>query len=148
MLITNKSRYAALALFDLASNSNSGHVNLSELSGRYGISVSYLEQIFARLRTEGLVASARGPGGGYRLARPATSIRLAEILALFDRDDSDEPGPAVTSGNGTSQRMWRQFDNRLRTFLTTLTLADLMSTGNGSRTTSGSKSRSLASTSL
>lgn len=143
MLITNKTRYAALALFDLASQASSEHISLAELSNRYGISVSYLEQIFMRLRAHGLVTSARGPGGGYRLAHPANIIRLADILTLFDKDDAGDPG-APTPGSDIPQRMWQQLDDRMRAFLATLTLADLLPSGQSASLKSATGPKHLA----
>ena len=80
MRLTTKGRYAVTAMLDLALHASRGPVSLNDISGRQGISLSYLEQLFAKLRRSGLVASVRGPGGGYRLSREDTSINVAEIV--------------------------------------------------------------------
>jgi Rrf2 family iron-sulfur cluster assembly transcriptional regulator len=134
MLITNKSRYATLALCDLAAQTGHELVSLAELADHYQISVSYLEQIFAKLRTRGLVSSARGPGGGYRLAREADTIALVDILALFDRDETED-GQSAAAGKAVPQRMWRTFDSELRNFLSGLTLGDLLASSSTARQT-------------
>jgi Rrf2 family iron-sulfur cluster assembly transcriptional regulator len=132
MLITNKSRYATLALFDLAAQPGHELVSLAALADRYGISVSYLEQIFAKLRAQGLVTSARGPGGGYRLAREAGAIALVDILALFDRDENGD-GQSIIAGKEVPHQMWQAFDSELRGFLSQLTLGDLLTTSSSAR---------------
>lgn len=132
MLITNKARYAMLALCDLAAQPRHEHVSLAEFADRYQISVSYLEQIFAILRTRSLVSSARGPGGGYRLAREADTIALADILGLFNRDETGN-GQHSNAGKTVSQRMWRVFDGELRNFLSGLTLGDLLTKSSSTR---------------
>ena len=80
MRLTTKGRYAVTAMLDLALRSDKGPVSLAEISGRQGISLSYLEQLFAKLRSNDLVSSVRGPGGGYRLSRDATQISVAQII--------------------------------------------------------------------
>ena len=136
MLITNKSRYATLAMFDLALRAEHDPVNIADIAQRHGISVSYLEQIFAKLRGHNLITSMRGPGGGYRLARQPDTITLTEILHLFDREESMEKHGSKTGPTDTGQ-MWEQLDKKMRVFLGALTLADLAPTA-----TPGQKSRS------
>ena len=80
MRLTTKGRYAVTAMLDLALHEGGGPVSLSDISGRQEISLSYLEQLFARLRRSGLVSSVRGPGGGYRLQRPGAEISVASII--------------------------------------------------------------------
>ena len=80
MRLTTKGRYAVTAMLDLALRTDKGPVSLAEISGRQGISLSYLEQLFARLRSNDLVSSVRGPSGGYRLSRDATLISVAQII--------------------------------------------------------------------
>ena len=80
MRLTTKGRYAVTAMLDLSINSTQGPVNLSDISRRQDISLSYLEQLFAKLRRRKLVSSVRGPGGGYRLGRSDKQIHVAEII--------------------------------------------------------------------
>jgi Rrf2 family iron-sulfur cluster assembly transcriptional regulator len=79
MRLTTKGRYAVTAMLDLAIHYKEGPITLADISKRQGISLSYLEQLFSRLRKNGLVDSARGPGGGYRLSRAATEICVADV---------------------------------------------------------------------
>ena len=97
MKLTSKGRYAVTAMLDLALHAQQGPVTLAGISERQGISLSYLEQLFTRLRKQGLVASTRGPGGGYRLARPASEIRVVDILSAVD-----ETVNAMHKGAGAS----------------------------------------------
>ncbi|STQ09962.1 DNA-binding transcriptional regulator IscR [Enterobacter cloacae] len=80
MRLTSKGRYAVTAMLDVALNSEAGPVPLADISERQGISLSYLEQLFSRLRKNGLVSSVRGPGGGYLLGKDAAVLRLAKSL--------------------------------------------------------------------
>ena len=84
MKLTTKGRYAVTAILDLALHREQGPVNLAEISNRQAISLSYLEQLFSRLRKFGLVSSARGPGGGYLLGREATEITIADVIGAVD----------------------------------------------------------------
>ena len=80
MRLTTKGRYAVTAMLDLALHKNQGPISLADISRRQAISLSYLEQLFAKLRKSSLVSSVRGPGGGYELERSAASIYIAEII--------------------------------------------------------------------
>ncbi|MEE9158647.1 MAG: Fe-S cluster assembly transcriptional regulator IscR [Gammaproteobacteria bacterium] len=93
MRLTTKGRYAVTAMLDLALHDDEGPITLADISLRQGISLSYLEQLFSRLRKHGLVASARGPGGGYRLGRSVDDISLAHIINAVD-----EPVDATRCG--------------------------------------------------
>ena len=84
MRLTTKGRYAVTAMLDLALNAKDHPITLADISQRQGISLSYLEQLFAKLRKRGLVASARGPGGGYRLSRDANDISVAQVITAVD----------------------------------------------------------------
>ena len=84
MRLTTKGRYAVTAMLDLALHNERGPISLSEISERQSISLSYLEQLFARLKREGLVASTRGPGGGYSLNRKADAIDIATVISAVD----------------------------------------------------------------
>lgn len=84
MRLTTKGRYAVTAMLDLALNAKDRPITLADISQRQGISLSYLEQLFSKLRKQGLVASARGPGGGYRLSRGASDINVAQVISAVD----------------------------------------------------------------
>lgn len=84
MRLTTKGRYAVTAMLDLALHYKDGPITLADISRRQGISLSYLEQLFSRLRKSGLVDSARGPGGGYRLSRDASEICVADVITAVD----------------------------------------------------------------
>lgn len=84
MRLSTKGRYAVTAMLDLAIHAGKGPVTLADISQCQGISLSYLEQLFAKLRREGLVEGVRGPGGGYRLAKPAAAISIADIIVAVD----------------------------------------------------------------
>lgn len=86
MKLSTKGRYAVTAMMDLALHQQRGPVTLAEISQCQGISLSYLEQLFARLRRHGLVTGVRGPGGGYRLAREAGAISVADIIVAVDEN--------------------------------------------------------------
>src|SRR5579863_7824354 len=93
MRLTTKGRYAVTAMLDLAIHYEAGAVTLADIAHRQNISLSYLEQLFARLRRGGLVGSVRGPGGGYTLARPPGSISVAQILtAIAENMDATRCG--------------------------------------------------------
>ena len=97
MKLSTKGRYAMVALADIALQPSDQLVTLGEISERQDISLPYLEQLFVKLRRAELVSSVRGPGGGYRLARPASDIRVVEVLSAVD-----ETVDAMTKGAGAS----------------------------------------------
>ena len=99
MKLSTKGRYAMIALTDLAAQGPDRLVSLSEIAERQDISLAYLEQLFVKLRRAEIVDSVRGPGGGYRLARPVEQIRISEILAAVD-----ETMDALARGAGASRR--------------------------------------------
>ena len=84
MRLTSKGRYAVTAMLDVALHSHQGPVPLADISERQGISLSYLEQLFSRLRKHGLVASVRGPGGGYLLGKESSAIAVGEVITAVD----------------------------------------------------------------
>ena len=84
MRLTTKGRFAVTAMMDLALRGGAGPVTLAEISARQRISLSYLEQLFGKLRRHGLVSSVRGPGGGYRLAKPTQEVAVADIILAVD----------------------------------------------------------------
>ncbi|HKK14364.1 MAG TPA: Rrf2 family transcriptional regulator [Gammaproteobacteria bacterium] len=128
MKLSTKGRHAITAMMELALRQHRGPVTLADISVEQAISVSYLEQLFARLRKSGLVTGLRGPGGGYCLRRPAKDISIAEILAAVD-DAVQSPGAAtdpsqVTGEIPESVSLWRQLSNRIYGYLDSITLAD------------------------
>jgi Rrf2 family iron-sulfur cluster assembly transcriptional regulator len=106
MRLTTKGRFAVTAMVDLAMRGDNGPVTLAAISERQKISLSYLEQLFGKLRRNNIVKSVRGPGGGYRLARPAAQIPVSEIILAVDepldatqcegRGDCSEGNPCIT----------------------------------------------------
>ena len=91
MRLTTKGRYAVTAMLDLALHAAVGPVSLADISERQGISISYLEQLFAKLRRNGLVRSVRGPGGGYQLSRDSDDIDVAAVIAAVDESVDATP---------------------------------------------------------
>ncbi len=130
MRISARGRYAVTAMLDLALHHGQGPVRLSNISARQGISLSYLEQLFARLRRHQLVASVRGPGGGYRLARPAEKISVAAVIEAVNEDtDTTRCGGAGNCQQGEmclTHHLWMDLSDRIRHFLHNLSLGDLV----------------------
>ena len=135
MKLSTKGRYAMVALSDLALQPEGALVSLSEVSRRQHISLPYLEQLFVKLRRAGLVESVRGPGGGYRLARPASEIRVAEVLGAVDETvDAMHKGAGASGGTSGSKaqsltnRLWEGLSAHVYVFLHQTRLSDV--TGN------------------
>jgi Rrf2 family transcriptional regulator, iron-sulfur cluster assembly transcription factor len=130
MKLTTKGRYAVTAMLDLALHYEQGAVTLSDIARRQGISLSYLEQLFARLRRNGLVDSVRGPGGGYNLALPPSSISVAQIvIAINENIDATRCGGEKNCDGEErclTHNLWEDLSLRIREFLDGITLADLV----------------------
>lgn len=135
MKLSTKGRYAVTALADIALNGGMGAVTLADIAGRQDISVAYLEQLFVRLRRAGLVTSARGPGGGYRLAQPAAETRIADVMAAVDeRLNAMGCGGRVDAGEGCGKsreaclthNLWEQLSAHVHVFLSRTTIADVV----------------------
>jgi len=123
MRVGTKGRYAAVALIDIIRHSHKGPVALGEVAQRQRISLSYLEQLFAMLRRAGLVVASRGPGGGYRVHRPAEDIALAEVFrAVEDVANPGESGRDWADGPGS--HVWASLDQHIAAFLEKVSLAD------------------------
>ncbi|MBK8453713.1 MAG: Fe-S cluster assembly transcription factor [Thiofilum sp.] len=131
MKLSTKGRYAVTAMLDLALHDHKGPVTLADISNCQGISLSYLEQLFARLRKEGLVEGVRGPGGGYRLGRPANQITIAQIIdAVDEKIDATrcQGGPGCHGGEKClTHQLWADLSDQLYKFLDDLTLANFVS---------------------
>lgn len=127
MRLSTKGRYAVTAMMDLAIHNTSGPVTLAEISSSQGISNSYLEQLFSRLRKQGLVKGVRGPRGGYRLARPASEITVAEIISAVDEKvDATRCGGEENCQEGErclTHELWQDLSARLYNFLDSITLS-------------------------
>lgn len=130
MKLTSKGRYAVTAMLDVALNAQKKPVSLAEVSERQGISLSYLEQLFARLRKHGLVASVRGPGGGYRLGKEPDQISISMVIQAVDEsvDATRCLGDSNCQGGVRclTHTLWRDLSNRISSFLNDITLAELV----------------------
>lgn len=134
MRLSTKGRYAVMAMADLAGHeAGSRPVSLAEIAERQEISLSYLEQLFARLRRGGLVTSVRGPGGGYRLSRTAGEIRIADVILAVDepmsatRCKSGSPkGCTGTSTRCVTHDLWEELGRQIQVFLSSVSLADVV----------------------
>lgn len=130
MRLTTKGRYAVTAMLDLAINHGEGPTALADIAKRQGISLSYLEQLFSRLRKRALVTSVRGPGGGYNLARGASEIFIAEVISAVDENvdttrcsgahNCRENGPCLTHD------LWQDLSDRIYGYLNRISLQDLV----------------------
>ena len=132
MRLTTKGRYAVMAMADLAKNGDERAVSLAEIALRQDISLSYLEQLFARLRRRGLVKSVRGPGGGYRLSKGSGDIAIADIVKAVD-----EPLEAVRCKAGgagcmpggercLTHDLWEALGDHIHDFLAGVSLEDVI----------------------
>ncbi len=130
MRLTTKGRYAVTAMLDLAIHSNSGPISLADISNRQGISLSYLEQLFAKLRRNDLVTSVRGPGGGYLLSRLSDSIFVAQIVdAVNESIDATGCGGAGDCQDGEkclTHHLWCDLSDQIHGFLSGISLASLV----------------------
>ncbi len=124
MRMSTKGRFAVNALIDLALREPAGPVALASISQRQQISLSYLEQLFSRLRRDGVVESTRGPGGGYTLGRSADKITVADIVSAVD-EPMDGPGDDERS-LGMSKGLWQRLNTVLLEHMATITLHSLV----------------------
>ena len=130
MRLTTKGRFAVTAMIDVAMNGTRGPVTLAAVSERQRISLSYLEQLFGKLRRHGLVESVRGPGGGYNLARPADQVSVADVILAVD-----EPIDATQCGGRENchddrrcmtHELWSSLNEHIFSFLSGVSLAQLV----------------------
>lgn len=130
MRLTTKGRYAVTAMLDLSINANKGPVTLSDISKRQDISLSYLEQLFSKLRKQDLVSSVRGPGGGYLLGRKDSEIDVAEIIDAVSEslDTTKCRGKGDCQGGETclTHYLWEDLSDQIHRFLSSISLADLV----------------------
>ena len=130
MRLTTKGRYAVTAMLDLAIHHDKGAVALSEVSMRQGISLSYLEQLFAQLRRSDLVVSTRGPGGGYSLKRSPHDISVAQIIdAIEEHIDATQCGGLKNCQGDNpclTHFLWQDLSDQIRDFLTDISLGNLL----------------------
>jgi len=130
MRLTTKGRYAVTAVLDLALHQNTGPVSLAAISERQCISLSYLEQLFAKLRRNDIVSSTRGPGGGYTLTNAVDEVSVSDIILAVDEsckvvDCSDNDG-CNDGYQCLTHDLWQELSNEIRTFLDGITLSEIM----------------------
>ena len=130
MRLTTKGRYAVTAMLDLALHENYGPVNLMDISKRQGISLAYLEQLFLRLRKEGLIVSSRGPGGGYRLTQSRSDISVADVIRAVDEQvDATRCGGhqnCQADERCLTHDLWEDLSLHITGFLNAISLSDLV----------------------
>jgi Rrf2 family transcriptional regulator, iron-sulfur cluster assembly transcription factor len=130
MRLTTKGRYAVTAMLDLALHKSQGPISLSDISSRQAISLSYLEQLFSKLRKSELVSSVRGPGGGYELKRGSDEIYIAQIIDAVDEsvDTTKCQGAGDCQGGETclTHYLWEDLSEQIHSFLESISLADLV----------------------
>lgn len=130
MRLTTKGRYAVTAMLDLALHYDQGPITLSDISQRQGISLSYLEQLFSRLRKQGLVDSTRGPGGGYRLSREANDIAVADVITAVDEKVETTRCGGLSNCQDEHQclthDLWTELSSQIHGFLSGISLGNLV----------------------
>src|SRR5690242_10242782 len=131
MRLTSKGRYAVMAMADLALHGGSDRaVPLQEVARRQEISLSYLEQLFARMRRAGLVSGVRGPGGGYRLSRSAATVMISDIIAAVNEpikatrcEEGSTKSCIGRTGRCIAHGLWQEMGDRIHVFLSSVSLA-------------------------
>lgn len=130
--LSTKGRYAVMAMVDLSSHSQGSPVALADIAERQEISLSYLEQLFGKLRKGGLVKSVRGPGGGYLLSRPAAQLRISDIILAVDEPIQTtrcSPGSPAgchhNKGRCLTHDLWEELGNQIYLYLSAVSLADV-----------------------
>lgn len=130
MRLTSKGRYAVTAMLDVALHSSRGPVSLADISARQDISLSYLEQLFSRLRKQSLVTSVRGPGGGYHLGRDLSEIAVGEVIVAVDESvDATRCHGESNCQSGAkclTHSLWTGLSDRIEDFLNNISLAELV----------------------
>ena len=133
MKLSTKGRYAVMAMVDLSAHSHGNPVALAEIAERQEISLSYLEQLFGRLRKGGLVKSVRGPGGGYLLARSTSQVRISDIIMAVDEPiqttrctPGSPAGCHQDQGRCLTHDLWQELGNHIYLYLSSLSIADVL----------------------
>lgn len=130
MKLSTKGRYAVTAMLDLALHSGKGPITLAEISSRQDISLSYLEQLFSKLRKANLVDSVRGPGGGYELKRSSTQISIAEVVLAVNEPltatKCDGKGGCQDGDLCLSHQLWSELSDQIYRFLSGITLEQVV----------------------
>jgi len=132
MKMSTKGRYAVMAMIDIAGHSHGAPVSLAEIAGRQDISQEYLEQLFGKLRKGKLVESARGPGGGYRLARPMAEIPISDVILAVDEElrvtrcDGDAVEGCVLGERCNAHDLWSSLGRQMMYFLSSISLEDVV----------------------
>ncbi len=130
MRLSTKSRYAVTSLLDLVMHSDHGPVSLADISIRQGISLSYLEQLFAKMRRNKLVVSTRGPGGGYNLGSSPAQVCIADVINAVDEEmqvaDKDVVNGSPSYEPCLTEQLWQELSTEIKNYLTTISLADMM----------------------
>lgn len=135
MELTTRGRYAVMAMIDLAFHGSEGQsISLADIAKRQDISLSYLEQLFAKLRKGGIVDAKRGPKGGYKLAKQATEISISNIVSAVDENvkatacnDKERLGCGNRSSKCVAHGLWAALTNHIQDFLSDVTIADVLS---------------------
>ena len=128
MRLSTKSRFAVTAMIDMGLRQHQGPVSLAAISQRQHISISYLEQIFSKMRQHGLVESTRGPGGGYTLNRDANLISVADIIYAVNSPDAIEQLPADAEQNGyvSAEELWSSLNQKMDDHMQAISLHSLI----------------------
>ena len=133
MRLTTKGRYAVTAVLDLALHQDKGPVSLAASSERQQISLSYLEQLFAKLRRNEIVRSTRGPGGGYTLKNSVDDVSVSDIILAVDESckvvDCGDSGGCHGEYQCLTHDLWQELSNEIRSFLDGITISEIMSQG-------------------
>lgn len=131
MKLSTKGRYAVMAMADLAQACSDGPVTLSDIASRQSISLSYLEQLFAKLRRADIVSSVRGPGGGYQLSREASAIRISDVVMAVDEPlratrCSQSKGCLSDGRRCITHDLWDELGRHIYLFMSSITLEDVL----------------------
>ncbi|MCK4675180.1 MAG: Rrf2 family transcriptional regulator [Gammaproteobacteria bacterium] len=132
MRLTTKGRYAVTAVLDLALHQDNGPVSLAAISERQQISLSYLEQLFAKLRRNNIVSSTRGPGGGYTLTNNVDDVSVSDIIIAVDEsckvvDCGESDGCHGSNHQCLTHDLWQELSNEIRSFLDGISISEIMS---------------------
>jgi len=130
MRLSTKSRYAVTSLLDMVMHSDQGPVSLADISVRQGISLSYLEQLFAKMRRNKLVISTRGPGGGYNLENSPENVCIADVINAVDEEMSVTNKDVMNGSTDfepcLTEQLWEELSEQIQNYLTTISLADMI----------------------